>query len=46
MNRCLHETDIPECIAKGKNNPKRSRRQNYRPITCLPMMWKIITEKN
>ena len=27
------------------NNPKRSRPNNYRPITCLLMMWKILTAK-
>ena len=49
MNRCLEYIDIPEWKTKGKtswiqNDPqKRSTLPNkYRPITCLPMMLKIL----
>ena len=48
MNRCLEETDIPEWVTKGpptiqKDHSKRNFPNNYRPITCLPIMWKILT---
>ena len=49
MNRCLQEVDVLECISKEKatllqKDPhKGSAPNNYRPITCLPMMWKIPT---
>ena len=49
MNKCIQKTDIPEGITKGKTtliqkDPLRSTAtNNYRPITCLPMIWKILT---
>ena len=49
MNRCFKEADVPECITKGKtiliqkDLLKGTTPNNYRPITCLPMMWKILT---
>ena len=27
-----------------KDPPKGTQTNNYRPITCLPMMWKLLTE--
>ena len=49
MNRCLQGTQVPEWMTKGKttliqkNPSKGTAPNNYRPITCLPMMWKIRT---
>ena len=49
MNRCLQEADTPEWITKGKTTliQKDLKRgtvpNNYRPITNLPIMWKIQT---
>ena len=51
MNRCLQEADIPEWMTKGKiiliqeDPPKENAPSpnNYRPTTCLPIMWKILT---
>ena len=46
MKRCLEETDIPEWMNKGKTTLIKKDIQigtapnNYRPITCLPIMWK------
>ena len=38
INRILEGTNIPQWMTKGKTFPN-----NYRAITCLPMMWKILT---
>ena len=49
MNRCLQDAQVPEWITKGKTTliqkdpSKGTAPNNYRPITCLPMMWKILT---
>ena len=49
MNKCIQETEIPEWMPKKKttliqkDTLKRTAPSNYRPITCLPMMWKILT---
>ena len=49
INKCLQTTHVPECMTKGKTTliqkdpNKRTAPNNYRPITCLPMMWKILT---
>ena len=49
MNRCLHRSQVPEWMAKGKTTliekdpSKITAPNNYRPITWLPMMWKIST---
>ena len=48
MNKCLQRAHIPEWMTKGrttliqKNPSKGAAPNNYRPITCLPMMWKIL----
>ena len=48
MNRCLKETDTPEWITKGKTiliqkDPRKGIAPNkYRPIMCLPILWKIL----
>ena len=49
MNRCLQDAHAPEWTTKGKTTlikkdpSKGTAPNNYRPITCLPMMWKILT---
>ena len=49
MNRRLPEADVPEWMIKGKTmliqkDPiKGTASYNYRPITCLPVIWKILT---
>ena len=49
MNRCLQYAQVPDWITKGKitliqKDPSKGTAQNkYRPITCLPMTWKILT---
>ena len=49
MNRCLQGAQVPDWMTKGKTtltpkDPiKRTAPNHYRPITCLPMMWKILT---
>ena len=47
--RCLNETDILKWITKGKTmqikeiTQKENILNNYRTITCLQMLWKIVT---
>ena len=49
MNRCLQDEYVPDWVTKGKTlliqkDPiKGTAPNNYRPITCLPIMWKILT---
>ena len=49
MNRCLQGAQVPEWMTKGKTTliktdpSKGTAPNNYRPITCLPIMWKILT---
>ena len=45
MNRCLQEALVPKLMTKVlmTTYPKKTAPNNYRPITCLPMMLKIIT---
>ena len=49
MNRCLQGVQVPEWMAKEKTTliqkdpSKGTAPNNYRPITCKPMMWKILT---
>ena len=49
MNRCLQDAQLPDWMTKGKttlikNDPsKRTAPNNFRPLTCLPVMWKILT---
>ena len=49
LNRCLSE-DVPDCLTKGrtvlmtvKDESKRNVASNYRPITSLPLVWKLMT---
>ena len=49
MNKSIQKTEIPEWMTKGKTTVihkdphKRTAPTNYRPIMCLPVMWKILT---
>ena len=49
MNKCLRRAHVPEWMTKGRStliqeNPnKGTTSNNYRLITCLAMMWKILT---
>ena len=49
MNKCLQTTHVPEWMNKRrttliqKHPNKGTAPNNYRPITCLLMMWKILT---
>ena len=49
MNRCLQGAQVLEWMTKGKTTliqkdpSKRTATNNYRPLICLPMIWKILT---
>ena len=49
MNGCLQGAHVPEWMTKGKTAliqkepSKGTAPNNYKPVTCLPMMWKILT---
>ena len=49
MSRCLQDAQVPNWITKGKTTlitkdpNKVTAPNNYRPITCFPEMWKILT---
>ena len=51
MNRCLQKADVHKWMTKGKttlirkDSLKGASPNNYRPITCIPLMWKILTEQ-
>ena len=48
-DRCLQDAQVPDWMTKGKTTliqkdlSKGTAPNNYRPITCLPMMWKLLT---
>lgn len=49
LGRCLEEGNVPEWMVKGrtvliqKDATKGTSPGNYRPITCLPLMWKLLS---
>ena len=49
LQSCLSSTETPAWLTKGKtvlinkDREKGSVASNYRPITCLPLMWKLFT---
>ena len=49
MNKCLQRAHVPEWMTKGrtalirKDPNKGTAPNNYSSISCLPMMWKILT---
>jgi hypothetical protein len=49
LQGCLDEGNVPEWMVKGrtvliqKDPAKGTVAGNYRPIACLPLMWKLLT---
>ena len=49
MNKCLTESDVPQWMTKGKTylimkDPNKGVIPgNFCPITCLPIMWKLLS---
>ena len=49
LGRCLDDGCVPDWMVKGrtvliqKNPLKGTSADNFRPITCLPLMWKLLT---
>jgi hypothetical protein len=49
LNGCLEMRIVPECMTKGrtclilKDRSKSGLVSNNRPITCLPLIWKLLT---
>ena len=49
LKECVEQGDVPEWMVKGrtvlfqKDPAKGIDVQNYRPIACLPLMWKLLT---
>ena len=49
LQKCLVEGDVPSWMVKGKTvlvmkDPSKGNEVgNYRPIACLPLMWKLLT---
>ena len=49
LQSCLFGAETPEWLTKGrtvlinKDREKGNMASNYRPITCLPLMWKLFT---
>ena len=49
LQRCLEDEMVPSWMTKGctvlimKDPAKGDNPGNYRPITCLPLMWKTLT---
>ena len=49
LSKCLKEGDVPNWMTEGrtvlimKDKSKGNSANNYRPITCLPLMWKLLT---
>ena len=46
---CIYQGNVPEWMVRGrtvliqKDTAKGAQASNYRPIACLPMMWKLLT---
>ena len=49
LHTCIVEGDVPTWMTKGrttliqKDPEKGNAANNYRPIVCLPLMWKLLT---
>ncbi|XP_063592467.1 uncharacterized protein LOC134769657 [Penaeus indicus] len=49
LNECLGEREVPNWMTKGrtvlimKDKEKGRDVKNFRPVTCLPLMWKLLT---
>ena len=50
LQDCICQGNLPEWMFRGrtvliqKDTAKGAQASNYRPIACLPMMWKLLTE--
>ena len=48
MQKCLENGNVPMCMTKGrtilmqKDIEKGKAASNYRPITCLSLVWKLL----
>ena len=48
LRECLDSGFVPSCLTRGKTSllqkdkSKGNVASNYRPITCLPLMWKLL----
>ncbi|XP_037776982.1 uncharacterized protein LOC119573954 [Penaeus monodon] len=49
LQDCVRQENVPEWMVKGrtvliqKDPSKGTQANNYRPIACLPIMWKLLT---
>ena len=49
LDRCLQENNLPKWMVTGKTLlcikeiQKRNLVSSFRPITCLPLIWKLLT---
>ena len=49
LKECLDSGFVPSWLTRGRNSllqkdkSKGNVASNYRPITCLPLMWKLLT---
>ena len=49
LKECLDSAFVPSWLTRGrtsliqKDKSKGNVASNYRPITCLPLMWKLLT---
>ena len=49
LKECLDSGFVTSCLTRRKtsllqkNKSKGNVASNYRPITCLPLMWKLLT---
>ena len=49
LKECLDSGFVPNWLTRGrtlllqKDKSKGNVASNYRPITCLPLMWKLLT---
>ena len=50
LQECIQQGNVPEWMVRGrtvliqKDPNKGNQASNYRPIACLPIMWKLLTE--
>ena len=50
LKECLDSGLVPSCLARErtpllqKDKRKCNVANNYRPLTCFPIMWKLLTD--
>ena len=48
LQECVHQGNVSEWMVRGRmvliqKDPKKdTQANNYRPIACLPIMWKLL----